>query len=169
MLTITFKLFTSHAPTAVPVPSHERRHICYSLNFYDDGARHGFPLTRRPLPPSDWGLHCTTTTTITRTRWRTCHVTPSEATVCSTLTTSIYEFHLKFTLTFIKATKWMRRYSYSSCDSSQLSSRYCPFRTYRFKALSARRHSWPFNVKLAANSDFVLCRISHAFHGPSKL
>lgn len=48
MLTITFKLFTSHAPTAVPVPSHERRHICYSLNFYDDGARHGFPLTRPP-------------------------------------------------------------------------------------------------------------------------
>lgn len=48
MLTITFKLFTSHAPTAAPVPSHERRHICYSLNFYDDGARHGFPLTRPP-------------------------------------------------------------------------------------------------------------------------
>lgn len=45
MLTITFKLFTSHAPTAASIPSHERRHICYSLNFYDDGARHGFPLT----------------------------------------------------------------------------------------------------------------------------
>lgn len=60
--------------------------------------------------------------------------------------------------------------SASSCNSSQLS--------LQDKSVSGlplivsglissrqrrRRHSWPFNVKLAANSDFVLCS---AFHTP---
>lgn len=135
MLTITFKLFTSHAPTAAPVPSHELRHICYSLNFYDDGARHGFPLTRPPPFGLGSALHYNKNNNNNNNKKNTAKNMPCdtvEATVCSTLTTSIYEFHLKFTLTFIKATKWMWRYSYSSCDTSQLSSRYCPFRSYRF-------------------------------------
>lgn len=108
MLTITFKLFTSIATSAFPLGPTEvtrrgsqRRHICYSLNFYDDGARHRFPLT-----PSDCGRAAVTHNP---DRCRGAEL-QRLGVIWPALTTPIYEFHLKFTLTFIKATKWMRRY-----------------------------------------------------------
>lgn len=111
MLTITFKLFTSHAPTLCPrsqkrPPCH--RHICYSLNFYDDGARHGFPLTLPPLthlPPPTALQEDQEEPEVTRTGVRLPGEQHSHSVLLLTLTMPIYEFHLKFTLTFIKATK----------------------------------------------------------------
>lgn len=56
--------------------------------------------------------------------------------------------------------------SASSCISSQLSSSL----PLIVSGLISSRLSWPFNVKLAANSDFVLCSAFHtAFMTPQQV